>query len=343
VWRRLVAGDLVAWKARRIAATTIALSREAAGFVDVHVAHVAHKIGPFQLARLVEEAIARFMPAEVEKRRRAAADGRRFDIDTRDTSLTGTASVWGELDVADALDLDAAVTTGAEQLKALGSTDSLDVRRAAAIGELARHQQTLDLNAHDAEELNSSAARRKARQVVLYVHLSDAAVADGDLGRLENTRNLVTAEQVRLWCGNPATHVVVKPVIDLADHVHVNAYEVPDRMAEAAVLVDLTCVFPWCTRPARACRPDEHDADRDHITPHGPDGPTCSCNLAPLCRRHHRLKTHGGWRYTQVERGTYLWASPLGLSFLRDHEGTLDVTRDRPTGPTRACAHPPDS
>ena len=86
------------------------------------------------------------MPDEAEKRRRAAADGRRFDVDTRDTSLTGTASVWGELDVADALDLDAAVAAGAEQLKALGSTDSLDVRRAAAVGELARRQQTLDLN-----------------------------------------------------------------------------------------------------------------------------------------------------------------------------------------------------
>ena len=63
---------------------------------------------------------------------------------------------------------------------------------------------------------------------------------------------------------------------------------------------------------------------------------------APLST-HHRLKTHGGWRCTPVERGTYLWTSPLGLSFLRDHEGTLDVTRDQPTGPTRTCAHPPDS
>jgi hypothetical protein len=131
-------------------------------------------------------------------------------------------------------------------------------------------------------------------------YLSDAAVTDprlGDLGRLENTRNLITAEQVRTWCANPDTHVVVKPVIDLAEHVHVNAYEVPDRMAEATALVDHTCVFPWCTRAARR-------ADCDHITPHGPDGPegpsgpTCSCNLAPLCRRHHRLKTHGGWTYT---------------------------------------------
>ena len=105
--------------------------------------------------------------------------------------------MWGELDVADALDLDAAVTAGAEQLKALGSTDSLDVRRAAAVGELARHQQTLDLNADHGDDTDdggsvaAAAPRRQARQVVLYVHLSDAAVTDprlGDLGRLENTR-----------------------------------------------------------------------------------------------------------------------------------------------------------
>ena len=42
-------------------------------------------------------------------------------------------------------------------------------------------------------------------------------------------------------------------------------------MAEAAALTDLTCVFPFCTRPARGCRPGEHDADCDHITPYGPD------------------------------------------------------------------------
>ena len=179
--------------------------------------------------------------------------------------------------------------------------------------------------------------------MVLYAHLSESALqsnALGELGRLENTRSLITAEQVRTWCANPDTMVVVRPVIDLNDHVHVTQYEVPDRMAEAAALANVTCVFPFCTRPARGCRPGEHDADRDHISPHGHDGPTCSANVAPLCRRHHRLKTHGGWRYVPVERGSYLWTSPLGLSFLRDHDGTLDVTRDRPV---RACAHPPDS
>jgi hypothetical protein len=49
----------------------------------------------------------------------------------------------------------------------------------------------------------------------------------------------------------------------------------------------------------------------------------------PVCRRHHRLKTHSPWTYTVLEPGSFLWTSPHGYQFLRDHEGTLDVTGDR--------------
>ena len=158
VWARVVRGDLPAWRARRVARATIALSMEAAGFVDNHVAHVAHKIRPAQLDRLVEEAIGRFMPEEADRRRRQAADGRCFTIDTRQPSLQGTSTVYGELDLADALDLNAAVTAGAQALADLGSTDSLDVRRAVAVGDLARRQLTLDLNTDAPEDATPDGA-----------------------------------------------------------------------------------------------------------------------------------------------------------------------------------------
>ena len=125
--------------------------------------------------------------------------------------------------------------------------------------------------------------------------------------------------------------MVVKPVIDLAAHHHVDAYEVPDRIAEQSTLINHTCVFPWCTRSARSC-------DSDHIQPHDRGGPTCSDNIAPLCRKHHRLKTHGGWSYTRIEAGTFLWTSPHGYTYLRDRSGTLDVSRDT----RRTVAEPPD-
>ena len=145
VWKRAVSGDLPAWRARRIARETICLSAEAAGHVDRHVGPVAHKIGPVQTERLVEEAIARFMPAEAEEIRRRAADGLHFAVDHDQVSLAGTALVHGELDLADALDLDQAVGARAARYKELGCPKSLDVRRAMAVGELARRQLALEI------------------------------------------------------------------------------------------------------------------------------------------------------------------------------------------------------
>ncbi|MFA6577373.1 MAG: hypothetical protein WCS84_18270, partial [Nocardioides sp.] len=66
--------------------------------------------------------------------------------------------------------------------------------------------------------------------------------------------------------------------------------------------------------------------DCDHAVPYGQGGPTCSCNTAPLCRGHHRIKTHGGWTYDVLDRGTYLWHSPHGHLYRRDHTGTEPLT-----------------
>ena len=146
VWRRVVKGDLRPWLARRIADQTLLLSPEAAGFVDRHVAQVAHKIGPVQLERLVDEAIATFMPDLAEERRLAKADGRYFTVEQQQISYAGTSTVHGELDLADALrPRTSRRRAWPPSSKELGSEDSLNVRRAAAVGELARTQLALDL------------------------------------------------------------------------------------------------------------------------------------------------------------------------------------------------------
>jgi len=168
---------------------------------------------------------------------------------------------------------------------------------------------------------------------VLHVHLSDQAIAaPGEklhLARVANTRSFVDADQVRTWCRHPGTTVTVRPVVDQAEQIAVGRYEVPDRLAAQAAERDLTCVFAWCTRPAESC-------DLDHVVPYSEGGSTSSDNIATLCRRHHRLKTHhSGWGYTVLEPGCYLWSSPHGYQFLRDHRGTTDVTHDR-------TSHPPD-
>src|SRR3954452_1761258 len=145
-WAKVQAGSLAPWRARRIAEETLCLSMEAAAYVDRMVAPFAHRTGPAQTQRLVEDAIAKFMPDYAAERRERAAEQRYFAIDHDQVSFAGTSRVHGELDLPDALDLEDAVRAGAEQLKALGSTDDLNVRRAAAVGMLARGQRVLEFD-----------------------------------------------------------------------------------------------------------------------------------------------------------------------------------------------------
>jgi len=332
LWARVQAGSLAPWRARRIAEDTQTLSLEAARFVDDQVAPFAHRTGVAQTQRLVQTAIARYMPEHAKELREKAADQRYFAIDHHQVSFTGTSRVHGELDLADALDLEDAITAGARQLADLGSTDTLDARRAAAVGVLARGELVLDLGTDRVSTGSTtgspvSTGSTTARQIVLYVHLSEDALTTGNPDapvRVENGGGqLLTAAQVAEWCGRPdTTRVVVKPVIDLHQPLATDAYQVPARIAEHVELRDTTCVFPWCHRPARR-------SDKDHITPYDPGGPpdqTSTQNLACLCRLHHRMKTHAGWTYTMVEPGIYLWHSPMGLTYLRDRGGTTDLT-----------------
>ncbi|NPC96757.1 HNH endonuclease signature motif containing protein [Nocardioides sp. zg-DK7169] len=320
-WALVRAGKVPAWKARRVAQLTTTLPLSGAEYVDRQLAPVVGKVGFAAIGRLVEHARVLFDPEGAEKQRRQAADGRRFDVHTETADFDGTVQVEGTLDLADALDLDAAIRQGAQQLAALGSEEPLDVRRSRAAGELARRQLTLDLMTETGEGAGSVV---KPRQVVIHVHLSEAALGgEPGIARIEETRSIVSTDQVRDWCTSDA-QVVIKPVIDLDAHHHTDAYAVPDRLVEQTRLAQPTCAFPWCERPARRC-------DTDHVVAHGSGGPTCSCNLAPLCRRHHRAKTHTGWTYDRTDPATYLWRSPHGLHLVKDH------------GTTRLVAvHPPD-
>ena len=383
VWARLVAGQVTAWRVRRLAEATRGLSEEAVAFVDAHLAHVVHTTGPLTIHRLVLEATARFDPETVEVTETDTRSNLCFDVDlsTPATSVgtASTVSAYGRLDRADAEDLEHAIRSIAHQLYLDGSTDPLDVRRAHALGLLARGQDTL--TDHAAEPTDSStgqadtadpgqtddgtadaldagvdadaatgtttgtrsgtdpfARRTPRRTVVLNVHLTDAALTGapqidpvtGKLGlhlaRLENHRQLLTADAVREWCGTPGTQVIVKPVIDLKDTVAVDSYEIPDRIQQRVKLTRTTCVFPYCTRPATS-------ADLDHTVEYsatGPPGQTSTDNLAPQCRHDHRAKTHPSpagrpWHCRGLSPGHWLWTSPLGKRYLVHPDGTTPL------------------
>ena len=102
-----------------------------------------------------------------------------------------------------------------------------------------------------------------------------------------------------------------------------------------------TCTFPGCRVPATRC-------DLDHLRPYRHDHPpaeqTTAANLHPLCRHHHRLKTHTTW---QVERdpasGLTTWTTPWGRTYPRtpDPRPGTDHPHPRPARPSTADPQAP--
>ena len=365
LWAQVHAGRVPAWRARAVAEVTIhstpALTVEAAAFVDAQVSAVAGKIGPAQLDRLVAETIKRYDLAGVDPAADPEdgylhVDPRHVTIHDEDVHFAGTVRLEAEIDLADGLDLHQALAHGAALQKALGSQESLDARRAKALGDLARTQTSLDLHDTAGGRVASDSAGGRvageervgvsrpdlpaAREVVLHARFDASLSGDttvfGPTGRLEEGQRLLLLEQLRSWCADSRTKIPVKPVIDLNQPKTAPGYEIPDRIRDHVVLRDRTCVFPFCARPARGCDVDhvieyDHDAEADYRPQ---PGPTETDNLGALCRFHHRLKTHTAWHYRMTAPGIFEWTSPHGHRYRRDRTGTTALDPPDP-GPPR--------
>lgn len=85
------------------------------------------------------------------------------------------------------------------------------------------------------------------------------------------------------------------------------SYAPTGPIARWTVARDRTCVWPGCSRPASVC-------ELDHRRPF-PAGTTCTCNLQPLCRRHHQVKHSDGFDVVHNEDGSYTWTSRFRSSF----------------------------
>ncbi|OIJ24327.1 hypothetical protein UG56_023405 [Nocardioides luteus] len=155
----------------------------------------------------------------------------------------------------------------------------------------------------------------------LVIHTDTRELAGTGLVRLANTRGLASIERLEQWATTPGT--VVKPIIvvDLAEEIETAGYVPTARQRRQAALIHQKCSFPYCQARAERC-------DLDHRHPHADGGKTSSHNLTPLCRQHHRMKTHHGWRYHRLRAGIYRWRSPHGYEYLVSPIGTIDISGD---------------
>ncbi|MGO4956092.1 DUF222 domain-containing protein [Luteococcus sp. Sow4_B9] len=341
LWRQTMAGELPVWRARHIAGATRRLEWDAARLVDVQLARQIPGMAWGRVKNLVAGLVLDHLPVEEADQQRAdAKDARGVWISQGEFGIADLSAV---MDAPDADRLEQSLTRIAGILKAGGSRDGLDARRAKALGMLAspaRALQLLQASLLDTavEELPGLDVTADchlegqpghccgtiavdptalAPRTSLVVHLTDTTLCAGEgIVRAEGIGPLLAE-----WLHDliPDAVVTVRPVIDGNHEITSDAYECPPTMREQVELRNPYEVFPWSTRRSRSL-------DLDHTIPFG-RGPTRTDNLGPLTRKVHRAKTHGGYRLEQPIPGHFLWQTPLGFRYLVTPSRTLELGR----------------
>ncbi|GAA1620505.1 hypothetical protein GCM10009744_04150 [Kribbella alba] len=164
-------------------------------------------------------------------------------------------------------------------------------------------------------------ARRRPGRTKIYLHITDETLlAGGGVTRVEGFGPVFAAKLAELLGHD---HIDVQPVIDLKDHLSVNAYEIPRRIRERVKLTYPVEQFPF------GAGETTNSTDLDHVMPFDPTGPpgqTSTSNLRPLRRFSHRVKTRGGWKVRPIDGHALVWTTRHGFKFRVDHTGTHRIT-----------------
>ena len=299
------------WRARKLAQATRTLSKEAAAYVDRELAKVLDSCGPTRIERMVEEARARFDSVEqaIEEAEQAAGWGVQL---RHGPSGRFAGTSWLEI-TGDTPTL----TRFYDQINQVAhdlldpdnpGADDLDRRKVAAV--------SLIVDKALGADPSTSGAKTK-----LYLHLDGDQLADPTTG-LGSAERLgpITSGLIKQWLDG--SRVTIQPVLRTDRGDAVDRHDPPEWMRELVTLRDRTCVYPYCETNSRDCDLDHIDAYVE-TDDHGPPGQTNPANLAPLCRRHHRAKTHAGWTYQRNTDGTYTWHSPHARTLTVWPNGTV--------------------
>jgi len=342
VWQAVLDLRLPAWVARKVAAMSRTLSRDAVTLVDVAVAAAVDQ----SPGRVLSIAEAKVIEADPDAHRaRLAEDAAKVGVSMARpkpgdavNTLDGepaTGRLTLKLPRGTALGFDATV---AEVADAIHDQLPEDERDQITRGELQVKAIELLSNpqaagafldtVNDVTEGDTPAPlpKPKKRPATLYVFLSDLVLG----GRVDGVARVegigpVLLEQVAELLEH--REVTVQPVIDL-NHTHaVSGYEHPTAVKHRTLLRTLGDVFPHSAN--QGYRRLDHDHPTPYVSPDqgGPPGQTGDHADAPLTRTHHRVKTHQpGYQLSQLALGAYRWVTPHGLGRVVTPRGTARVT-----------------
>ncbi|WP_436702241.1 hypothetical protein [Nocardioides sp. BYT-33-1] len=367
VWERVLDLAVPAWLARKVAAMTRELDREAVRLVDAAVAAAVSQ-SPGRILRIAEAKVieadraAHLARIEADAKKTGCWLSRPRPGDILDPSAVGggeaaTRRISAKLPAGAAVELDAVIDDLADALEA--HQQRTEDEQPATRAQLRAEALALLADPHAAaafldglgEPTPAPAAAptpaptpapRKAtrpRKAVIHVHLSALALT-GALSGVARVEGLGPFLLEQLGDLLRRRDITLQPVLDLAGVTSGNAYEHPTVVRERAIQRMCGDVFPHSANAAGV----GDRFDLDHATPYvptargGPPGQTGDHNAAPLTRQHHRIKTHGhlpdgggGYQVRQLALTAYRWVTPHGLGRVVTSRGTtcVELIRDK--------------
>lgn len=300
-------GDVDARKAVTLADELLAVEEPVrTEIMDAVLPRVAETTGARLRARIRRLALASNPAAARERHRRARAD-RHVEISpTRD----GMAWLHAFLPAEQAVAVHMSLTALAD---AAGREDprSMDARRADALVDVTTRWLDADTSP-DGLPLPTRHRRRP--------HLNVTATRSSLLGLDDEPAHLagygaIPIEMARsLAAASTWTPLLVDAQTGEIVARGRRSYRPSSAQTDWIVDRDPECTFPGCRVAAVRC-------DIDHVEPFDPGRDAAEQtrvgNLQPLCRHHHRAKTHGGWRATRGPDGVTRWQAPTGHSYER--------------------------
>jgi hypothetical protein len=217
----------------------------------------------------------------------------------REANPDGTANLRGiQLPPHKAGTAMARINTYAQKLKNAGDSRSIDQIRADVFLDLLNGRQLADHGSKGVVDIT-----------VDLKTLTELSDTPGDLAGYgpviaDIARQVTHAQQNSEWRMTVTN--------ESGDIIHVGTTSRRPTLAMKRLIQarHRRCIHPGCRIPAIQC-------DIDHRVAVIDGGPTCPCNLAPLCRHHHRAKHEGRWKYLKHGTG-YRWISPLAHHYTND-------------------------
>ncbi|MEZ3162223.1 DUF222 domain-containing protein [Microbacterium sp. BWT-B31] len=286
----------------------------------------AHPVGPFR--RALRALIDTVRAQTLAERHESAAQKCRVVVEPAED---GMAWLSIHLPAVEAHAAHTRLTAIAKTLAASeGETRTLDQLRADAAADLLLDGDTQTL-APEARGIRASVTVTVPALSLLCDGAAAAAPA------MVEGVGPIPIDRARELCGGADgwMRVLTHPETGMVLSVGRYQYRPPPALRRLVRWRAERCMAPGCGMPASRC-----EIDHTIAWEHG--GQTSLDNLNPLCKGHHTVKHHGGWRVRQSAdlRGALEWTSPSGRRYVVEPERRVPVFRPTAAASAAASAAP---